>query len=82
MAYDEAKPDLGRRLLPEIEPFEILTILKRMERRGKHESARRVREFAIRVFNYGIITSRRRTNPAVSLSAAHVSPKVKQHATK
>ena len=74
------KPELGRRLLPDIEPFEILTILKRMERRGNHESAKRVCEFAVRVFNYGIITSRCRTNPATSLSAALVSPKVKHHA--
>ncbi|WP_349319523.1 integrase arm-type DNA-binding domain-containing protein [Asticcacaulis sp. MM231] len=73
-------PELGKRPITEIEPFEVLTILKRVERRGARETAKRLCEFACRVFNLAIITSRSRTNPAASLSGALASPKVKHHA--
>jgi len=73
-------PELGKRPITDIEPFEILSILKRIERRGNLETAKRLSEFAVRVFNYGIITSRTRNNPATSLSDAIASPKVKHHA--
>ncbi|WP_155847826.1 tyrosine-type recombinase/integrase [Asticcacaulis benevestitus] len=73
-------PELGKRPVTEIEPFEVLSILKRVERRGARETAKRLCEFACRVFNLAIITSRARNNPAANLSGALASPKVKHHA--
>ena len=76
----QLEADLATRPIAEIEPVEILAVLKRIERRGKHESAKRVCEFASRVFKYAIITSRARNNPAAYLGGALVTPKVKHHA--
>lgn len=76
----QLEADLGTRPIAEIEPVEILAVLKRIERRGNHESAKRVCEFASRVFKYAIITSRARNNPAAYLGGALVTPKVKHHA--
>ncbi|ESQ73698.1 integrase arm-type DNA-binding domain-containing protein [Asticcacaulis sp. AC402] len=73
-------PRLGRRPLSEIEPYEILTILKEIEKKGRHESAGRARSLASRVFKFAIITGRAKSNPAADLSGALVAPRVKHHA--
>ncbi len=72
--------DLGKRPITDIKPFEVLTALKKIERRGNYETALRARAFAARVFRYAIITGRAHFNPASELAAALVSPKVKHHA--
>ncbi|MGZ3304841.1 MAG: tyrosine-type recombinase/integrase, partial [Asticcacaulis sp.] len=76
----QLEPDLGKRPVSEIEPFEVLAVLKKIERKGNHETAKRVRAFASRIFRYAIITSRARTNPAAELGDALITPKVKHHA--
>lgn len=76
----QLEADLGKRPVSDIEPIEILSVLKRIERRGNHETAKRVCEFASRVFKYAIITSRAKSNPAAFLGGALVTPKVKHHA--
>jgi integrase len=72
--------DIGKRAMSEIEPFELLTSIKKIERMGNHETAKRVRAFAARVFRYAIITGRAKYNPAADLAEALVSPRVKHHA--
>lgn len=72
--------DLGDRPVSEIEPFEVLEALRRIERKGNHETAKRLCAFAARIFRYAITTSRARHNPAADLSEALVAPKVKHHA--
>ncbi len=74
------EPDLGKRPITEIKPFEVLTALKKIERRGNHETAMRLRAFSSRVFRYAIITGRAHVNPAAELAAALVSPRVTHHA--
>jgi hypothetical protein len=59
----QLEPDLGSRPISEIEPFELLTTLKRIERKGNFETAKRLRSFASRVFRYAIITARARPRP-------------------
>jgi integrase len=71
--------DMGKRPMSEIEPFELLTAIKKIKRVGNHETAKRVRAFAARVFWYAIITGRAKYNPA-DLGEALVSPRVKHHA--
>lgn len=72
--------DLGRRPITTIQPFEILTILKKIEKRGKHETAKRVRAYAARVFRYAVITGRAQHNPAADLGEALVTPRTKHYA--
>lgn len=75
----QVTPSLGKKPIAEIEPFEILSVLKKIEKKGNHESAKRVCQFTSRVFRYAIITGRTRYNPASELSAALVTPTVKHH---
>ncbi|WP_443028985.1 phage integrase central domain-containing protein [Sphingopyxis sp. HXXIV] len=36
--------------------MEVLAALKKLEKKGNHQSARRCRSFANRVFRYGVAT--------------------------
>jgi integrase len=72
--------DVGYRPVTEIEPVELLTAIKKIEKLGNHETAKRVRAFAARVFRYAVITGRCRFNPAADLGEALIVPKVKHHA--
>ena len=64
----------------EIKPQELYAALKRLEGAGKHETARRCRSFASRVFRYAVVTGRAEADPAAMLSGALITPKVKHHA--
>lgn len=72
--------DVGHRPVAEIEPVELLAAVKKIEKLGNHETAKRVRAFAARVFRYAVITGRCRFNPAADLGEALIAPKVKHHA--
>ncbi len=48
----------------EIRPIEVLGALRRLEAKGKYETARRCRSFASRVFRYAIATARAEHDPA------------------
>lgn len=63
----------------ELKPVEVLAALKRIEARGKHETARRCRSFASRVFRYAVATGRGETDPTSVLRGALVTPKVTHH---
>ena len=45
-------PAIGSRPIAEIQPHELLEILRKIERAGKRETASRMRSFASRVFRY------------------------------
>ena len=72
--------DFGKRPIAEIEPYELLDVLKRVELSGRHETAKRLLAFSGRVFRYGVATTRAKRNIAADLQGALVSPKVKHHA--
>jgi integrase len=74
------EPALGSRPIAEIEAYELLAVLKKIEAAGHHETARRMLSFASRVFRYAVATTRARSNPAADLRGALVAPKVKHHA--
>jgi integrase len=65
--------------LADIKPVEVLAALKRIEAKGKHETARRCRSFASRVFRFGVATGRAETDPTSVLRGALITPKVKHH---
>ena len=71
---------IAKRPIASVTPHELLDVLKRVERRGHHETAVRLRAFAGRVFRYGFATLRTDRNPADILRGALTVPRVKHHA--
>lgn len=70
---------IAKRPVSELKPVEVLAALKRIEAKGKYETARRCRSFASRVFRYAVATGRGETDPTSVLRGALVTPKVKHH---
>jgi integrase len=71
---------LKNRPISLIKPAEILDVLRRIEAKGNHETARRCRATISRVFRYAISTGRAESDPAAALVGALVAPRVKHHA--
>jgi len=71
--------DIGQRPIAEIEPFELLAALKKVEASGRLETAKRLHAFSGRVFRYAVATTRARRNVAADLQGALVTPRVKHH---
>lgn len=65
--------------IADLKPVDVLAALKRIEAKGKHETARRCRSFASRVFRYGVATGRGETDPTSVLRGALITPKVTHH---
>lgn len=72
--------DFSKRPVAEITPQELLHELKKHERRGRLETARRLRAFAGQVFRYAAATARAERDPTQLLQGALVSPTVKHFA--
>ncbi len=70
-------PALGNRPIDQIEPHEVLAVLKQQEVAGTLETAKRTRAFASRVFRYAVATTRAKTDPASLLLGAVAAPKPK-----
>ncbi|VVT01116.1 tyrosine-type recombinase/integrase [Erythrobacter sp. EC-HK427] len=77
---DQLVPAIGNRPIHEIEPFEVLAPLKRLEATGKHETAKKCRSFAGRVFRYGVATTRCKSDPTSMLKGALITPKATHYA--
>lgn len=74
---DLASP-LATRPIAEISPAEILDLLKRIEKSGRRETARRLRGTMGSVFRYAVVTLRATTDPTALLRGALLAPNV-QH---
>lgn len=72
-----AYPVIGERPLTEIGPPELLSALRRVEARGRYETARRLRSTCGQVFRYAIATGRAERDPSTDLRGALTAPKVK-----
>jgi integrase len=70
-------PSLGQRPVDQVEPHELLAVLKRQADKGNLETARRTRAFASRVFRYAVATARAKTDPASLLVGAVAAPRPK-----
>lgn len=77
---DQLAPAIGDRRISEIEPFEVLAPLKKLEATGKHETAKKCRSFASRVFRYAVATTRCQTDPTSLLNGALVTPRATHYA--
>src|SRR5262249_16020981 len=71
---------LAARPIAEIVPAEILDILKRVEKSGRRESARRLRGVVGSVFRHAIVTLRATNDPTYPLRGALLTPIVKHRA--
>ena len=71
-------PYLGSLPLPTITAPLLLDAIRRVEKRGKHETAHTLRQSAGQVFRYGVQTGRCDRNPALDLHGA-LKPVVTKH---
>jgi integrase len=77
---DFARPLIGDRPIAEISAAEVLAVLRKVEVRGRLETARRLRSTIGSVFRYAIATARAENDPTVALRGALTTPKVKPRA--
>lgn len=63
----DAFPWIGRRPIGDIEPPELLSVLRRVEARGAIETAHRVKHACGQVFRFGIATGACRRDPSADL---------------
>lgn len=68
-------PILGRRPVADIKPQELLAVLRRIEARGKTETAHKTKELVGRIFAYAISTGVAERNIAADLKGA-LKPRV------
>jgi integrase len=77
---DFASVEFGKRPIADIEAPEILEALRKIEKRGRHETATRVRSTVGAVFRYAIATGRAKRDPSVDLRGALITPTVTHRA--
>lgn len=73
---DLARP-LADRPIADITPAELLHVLKRIEKSGRRETARRLRGVMSSVFRHAVLTLRATTDPTFALRGALLKPNVK-----
>jgi integrase len=73
-------PYVGSRPVPALTPPELLEVFRRLERRGKHETAHRAKQRVGQVIRYAIATGRAERDPTVDLRGALTPIKVTNRA--
>jgi integrase len=76
-----AYPSLAERPIADITTPELLTVLRKVEARGRYETARRLRSTCGTIFRYAIATGRAERDPSADLRGALTAPKVTHRAT-
>ncbi len=72
--------DLAKRPIAEISAPEILASLRKIEARGKFETATRTKELLGAIFRFGMATGRCATDPTIALKGALTSHRVRHRA--
>lgn len=67
-------PQIGSRPITDIDAPELLEMLRKVEKRGVIETARRLRQLCGQVFRYAIVTGRAQHDPSADLRGAPKSP--------
>ncbi len=75
-----ARGELGKRPITDIRAADVLVVLQRIEAKGNHETAVRLRATIGAVFRYAIATARAEADPTQALHGALVRPRVKHRA--
>jgi integrase len=63
-------PAIGRRPIAELEPPELLDMLRKVEKRGVNETARRLKQLIGQIFRFAIVTGRAKRDPSADLKDA------------
>ena len=71
---------IGRVAIVEIKPPDVLAAVRKIEDKGKLESARRTLQLASAVFRYAVATGRLASDPTRDLRGALTAPTVKHYA--
>ncbi len=71
---------IGRVAIAEIKPPDVLAAVRKIEDKGKLESARRTLQLASAVFRYAVATGRLASDPTRDLRGALTAPTVKHYA--
>jgi hypothetical protein len=71
---DFARPLLGSIRVRDIRPVEVLAVLKKVEARGRYDTARRLRSTIGAVCRYAAATARADTDPTAPLQGALTTP--------
>ncbi|QUT06901.1 tyrosine-type recombinase/integrase [Sphingobium phenoxybenzoativorans] len=66
---------LGKRPVTAITAQEVLTMLRKMEGKGRYETAKRLRSTCSQIFRYAIATARAERDVAADLRGALIAPK-------
>ena len=77
---EQLEPAIGTMPVADVDPQMLLGALKRLEAKGRHETAKKCRSFASRVFRYGVATGRCKADPAQLLQGALIAPKARHYA--
>ena len=76
---EQLEPAIGSMPIADVDPQMLLAALKRLEAKGVHETAKRCRSFASRVFRYGVATGRCNSDPAQLLQGALITPRARHY---
>lgn len=71
-------PAIGKRPIAEVEPPDVLDVLRTIEARGAHETAKRAHVACAQVFRYAVATHRIKSDPSRDLRGA-LAPVQPQH---
>lgn len=71
---------LANRPIADIQPAELLDLLKRIEKSGRRETARRLRGVIGSVFRLAVVTLRAKNDPTFALRGALLAPNVRPRA--
>jgi len=72
-------PKMGRRVIGEIEPPDVLEVLHTIENAGKSETAHRTKTIISQVCRYAIATGRASRDPTTDLRGLLASPETRHH---
>ncbi|MEA3539711.1 MAG: tyrosine-type recombinase/integrase [Pseudomonadota bacterium] len=77
---EQLEPAIGSMPVSEVDPQLLLASLKKLESKGRLETAKKCRSFASRVFRYAVATGRAKADPAALLQGALITPKARHYA--
>lgn len=78
---NHALPVFGTRPISEILPLELLSVVQKIERRGKTDMSRRILQIVSAIYDYAIITGRAQYNITTGLHKALKKHRVKHNPT-
>jgi integrase len=73
-------PQIGSKPVGKVEPADVLRLLRRIESRGKHETAHRTRQRCSQVFRFAVASGRATRDPTADLKGALAPVKTESHA--